>query len=162
MHLRIPLIVGREDQLGTHGFQVRCAGLTSQAQHPRAIARRAAQGAATWRSAKAGTVLHSALGSSALRASHEHRQSAIWGAESAGVVEVVELKSVGEAHLAAAHTGIGIAKVFIADLAPGPILLDLEATPAATAILVQDLISAIHNAQLSSVCTHGGCGAARE
>ena len=37
-------------------------------------------------------------------------------------LSVVELKSVGEAHLAAAHTGIGIAKVFIADLAPGPIL----------------------------------------
>ena len=37
-------------------------------------------------------------------------------------LSVVELKSVGETHLAAAHTGIGIAKVFIADLAPGPIL----------------------------------------
>ena len=34
----------------------------------------------------------------------------------------MDLKSVGETHLAAAHTGICVAKIFIADLAPGPIL----------------------------------------
>lgn len=39
-------------------------------------------------------------------------------------------------------------------LKPCQLLLDFKATPAATTILVQYLISPIHNAQLGSVCTH--------